>query len=384
MIRSVSIKNFLGINELVDLKLGLGPTFLIGQNGSGKSTFISAIHLTQKLIKYKNADFVLSSLAPFGGEISSHGNSRDTEFVFCIKSKKGFYRFSYSIRSEREGFVIPREKLEKINDEYRVESLVYERLSDGIKTSNESTIPLHVNRNELVLSGYNEEFTRDVANTLSSCRVLWLNGRNDDHSFHIYRKDELHPTSLDAMAVRLYKTDKEAFNNAVKVIQTIIPTFLPPNIQEISPNKAVDSDETRYVVFWNEKWNDDSILEYVLPVLSDGNMRVIQLIFSIFASEMSTCILGEELENGQHFGRIKTLLETITTLAIKRNIQMIFTTHSIELLSFVPPSHVIYLDKDEHGYTRFRELDKKVNLAYIEQELGREPSSKDLMDLGII
>ncbi len=385
MIRVVSIKNFRGIKDLESLKLGLGPTFIIGQNGTGKSTFVSAVYLTQQLIKRRSADFVLTRIAPFGKELLSHGQGgTSSEFSFCLKGEHGFYRFSYSIAVHDDGFIIPNERLEEINDQYETKSLVYERLDDGIKVQDGAKIPLHIGRDELVISGYNEERTRDAATMFSSFKVLWLNGESNSE-FRFYRKDGLNSSNLDAMAVRLYNTDRQSFDSAVSVIQTLIPSFLPPEIREISPRKSsLDQEDTRYVVFWHEAWNDGSTLEYTLPSLSDGNIRIIQLVFSIFTSRNLTCIIGEEIENGQHFGRIKTLLEVIKTMAIKRNLQMIFTTHSTELLSGVSPSDVVYVDKDENGFSRFQNLDEKINVPYVKSVLGHGPTSKELLDMGMI
>lgn len=342
MIRAISIKNFRSIKNLESLKLGLGPTFIIGQNGTGKSTLISAVYLTQQLIKRRSADFVLNRVAPFGRELLSHGQGGvSSEFSFCLKGERGLYRFSYSIAVRDDGFAIPSERLEEIGNQYETRALIYERSDDGIKIQDGTKIPLHIGKDELVISGYNEDRTRDAATMLSSFKVLWLNGESSSE-FRFYRKDGLNSSNLDAMAVRLYNTDRKSFDSAVAVIQTLIPTFLPPEIREISPHKsALEQEDTRYVVFWHESWNDGSTLEYTLPSLSDGNIRIIQLVFSIFASRDLTCIIGEEIENGQHFGRIKTLLEVIKTMSIKRNLQMIFTTHSTELLSGVSPSDVI-------------------------------------------
>lgn len=385
MIRAISIKNFRGIKNLDGLKLGLGPTFIIGQNGTGKSTFISAIYLTQQLIKRRSADFVLTRVAPFGKELLSHGQrGASSEFSFCLKGERGSYRFSYSIAVHDEGFTIPSERLEEIDNQYETKTLVYERLDDGIKIQDGTKIPLHVSRDELVISGYNEDRTRDAATMLSNFKVLWLNGENNSE-FRFYRKDGLNSSNLDAMAVKLYNTDRKSFNSAVAVIQTLIPSFLPPEIREISPHKStLDQEDTRYVVFWHEEWNDGSTLEYTLPSLSDGNIRIIQLIFSIFTSKSLTCIIGEEIENGQHFGRIKTLLEVVKTMSIKRNLQMIFTTHSTELLSGVAPSDVVYVDKDESGFSRFQNLNEKVDVPYIQEVLGHEPTSKELLDMGMV
>lgn len=383
MLKSISVRNFKGIKGLKELKFGPGATFIIGQNGTGKSTLISAIYLTGQIIQKRSANDVLEEFVPLGEEFLSHNsNSTDAEFSFCISDKGINYRFSYSIGVRNNLFQISNEKLEELNDDYSAKMLVYERSYDGIKTP-EGDIPLHVNADELVLSGYGEKRTRSLANIIREYKVLWFNGNNGESKFRVYSSENLNRQSLDAVAVRLYNGDRESFNSAVKVIQTLIPNFLAPEIRKISPDDNAGN-ESRYIVFWKEGWKDGSALSYAVPGLSGGNLRIIELIFTLYSSRDATCLIGEELENGQYLGRIKTLLEIVNVVSIRRNIQMIFTTHSDDVLNNVSPSNVIYVEKDSEGYSTFQRLNDMIDGAHIKEVLGEEPTTKDLLDMGVI
>lgn len=383
MLKSITVKNFKGIKNLENLKFGSGATFIVGQNGAGKSTLISVVYLTSQIIQRRSANDVLDEFVPFGEEFLSHNSgSTDAEFSFCISDQGRNYRFSYSIGVRNNLFQISTEKLEELNDDYTAKTLVYERSPNGIKTP-EGDIPLHVNTDELVLSGYNEERTHSLANVIKGYKVLWFNGNNGESKFRVYSSENLNQQSLDAIAVRLYTEDPAAFDSAVKVIQTLIPNFIAPEIRQISPEGNAGS-ESRYIVFWKEGWKDGSTLSYTVPGLSGGNQRIIELIFTLYASKDATCLVGEELENGQYLGRIKTLLEIVNTAAIRRNIQMIFTTHSDDVLNNVSPTKVIYVERDPDGYSVFQPLNERINSAYITEVLGEEPTTKDLLDMGVI
>ncbi|MBQ9019834.1 AAA family ATPase [Candidatus Saccharibacteria bacterium] len=383
MLKSISIKNFKGIKNLDNLRFGQGATFIIGQNGVGKSTLISAIYLTSQIIKHRSANEVLDEFVPLGEEFISHNsNSSTAEFSFCLSVREDIYRFSYSISTDSDLFKISTERLEELNPDYTIKELVYERMQDGIKVPN-GNIPLHVNDDEFVLSSYGEDRTRTLASTIKNYKVLWFNGNNGESKFRVYSSENLNQQSLDAIAVKLYKEDPSSFESATKVIKTLIPSFTAPEIREISPDSN-SSSESRYIVFWKEGWSDGSVLSYAVPGLSGGNLRIIELIFTLYSSKDAICLIGEELENGQYLGRIKTLLEIVNTLAIKRNIQMIFTTHSNDVLSNVSPRNVIYAEKNEDGYSIFQSLDEKVDSAYIKGILGEEPTTKDLIDMGVI
>lgn len=383
MLKTISIKNFKGIKELDNLKIGPAVTFIIGQNGAGKSTLISAIYLTSQILRRRSANEVLDEFTPFSDEFLSHNSgSKDAEFSFHLSEDGANYRFSYSISVRNNSFQISNERLEELNDENEFKDLVYERIDDGIRTS-EGNIPLHINKDELIMSGYNERRTRLIANSIKSYKTLWFNGLDAESKFRLYSIENLDRQSLDAIVVKLYNEDRRAFDAATTVVRTLIPSFLPPEVRKISP-ESNGSSESRYMVFWKEGWSDGSSLSYTLPGLSGGNIRLIELIFTIFAFKDSTCIVGEELENGQYLGRLKTMLEIVETVAIRRNIQMIFTTHSGDVLSGVAPKNVIYVEKDNDGYSKFQHLDEKIDSMEIKSILGERPTTKDLLELGVI
>lgn len=384
MIKSISVKNFKGIKELGNLKLGSGATFVIGKNGAGKSTLISVIYLTSKIVLHRSANIVLDEFVPFGSEEFLSHNSRGmtAEFCFVIKEKKTLYRYSYSIGVSHNAFIIASEHLEEMQDENTIKELIFERTGDGIVTSG-GKIPLHVNSDELVLSGYNEARTRVLADSFKNYKVLWFNGNNAESKFQIYNADSLNRESLDATAVRLYTQDKRAFDDATDVIKALIPNFVPPEIRKLSPKEEVSGD-SRYVVFWRESWQDGSSLSYTLPGLSGGNIRLIELIFAIFSSKDSTCLIGEELENGQYLGRIKGIVEMIKTASIRRRLQMIFTTHSDDVLRLVAPSDVIYVEKTSDGYSVFKHLDELDGVERVGKMLGEDPTMADLLEMGVL
>lgn len=387
MLKSISINNFKSIKKAASINFGNYTTFIIGNNGSGKSTLVSAIYLTQQIIKRKSVDVVLSEIAPFGRELFSHGNnSSEASFSICTKTNGKKYKFSYTVGISRSNFEILCEKFEEIGENDKTGKIIYERVNELIKTPNTNgdleIIPMHVSNDEFVLSSYAEERTRAVAKEIGNYKILWLNGENDTE-FKVYKKDSLNSGNLDAMAVKLYNLDKTGFNSAVSLIRDLIPNFLPPEVRSVTTSGG-NPEDVRYVVFWKEEWPDGSTLSYPLTSLSGGNIRIIQLIFSFFLSSNITCIIGEEIENGQNFGRIKTLLEIVRVLSIKKDIQVVFTTHSSEMLSNISPADVLYVSKNGDGYSEFQSLNKAVDTEYIKNILGKEPTSKDLLDMGVI
>lgn len=392
MIKSVSISNFRSIYELTDLKFG-DTTFIIGRNGAGKSTLISALYLTKQLSSKKGVEEILNQLAPFGYELFTTGSRNSScQINLTVRDEKGInYKFSYAIAvASPIGYRITNESLIRLEHGDK-EITIYERSNDQFRAVSKKSksledVPLNIASTDLVLGNYSNDEVNRVARLISGYKILWFDKTSDPAGFKVHTQDKLDNANLDATVVSLYITNPDAFKKAVHVIKQLIPEFEAPVVRKITPNNTEVDDKNklldRYIVFWNEK--EAIELEYTITGLSDGNFRIIQLIFALFSSEKSTCLVGEEIENGQHYGRIKTLLETLKVLSAKLNVQLIFTTHSRDLLRSVSPNDVIYCWKDDKGHSLYQYLDEKVNTSMVEEELGSPPTAKDVLDLGMV
>lgn len=388
MIKSIKVANFKSILNLDELSFSDGTTFIIGKNGAGKSTLLSALYLTKKIASKAILDEALSDVAPFGFELfTKNSRKMTTEIQLRVKDDSGqVYKYSYSIGLASSSFAITEESLTKMRGEE--ETPVFHRTNNELKALDRKTdklvdVPLSITSGQAVLSNYSDETVAKVATLIAGYKILWFDKSTDPSGFKVHIQDKLDQVSLDAIVVDLYKNKKNAFDNAVKIIKQLIPEFEAPLVQTISPETAKKDEKgkmlDRYIVFWKEAGD----LEYTITGLSDGNFRIIQLIFTLLASEKSVCLVGEEIENGQHYGRIKTLLEVLRVLSIKLDIQLIFTTHSKDLLSYVNSSDVVYCYKDDQGHSQFEYLDEKINTDSVRDALGKMPTTKDYLDLGL-
>lgn len=401
MLKSLKINNYKSILDMPRIKFGNEVSFIIGKNGSGKSTLISALFLTRELADRKSLEAALSGVAPFGFELFTGGANRSAANIeLTVKNREGvYYRFFYSMVIAKDSFggdyAINEESLFRFDNAAALSDdqgrLIYTRTEDRIKAPSKKSqtqeledIPLNVSPSELVLANYSDPTVSEVAQLIRGYRILWYERADANNSFTVHTQDKLDTHSLDAMIVNLYKTDPGAFEKAVRVIRQLIPEFEAPMVRTIAPPSTTKEEKgkllERYIVFWRE----NNSLEYTISGLSDGNYRVIQLIFALFSAKGSTCLVGEEIENGQHYGRLQTLLEVIRVLAVKLEVQLIFTTHSIELLRYVSPSDVIYCSKDDSGHSTYTYLVDKVNVEDVSAELEKPATAKDLLELGMI
>lgn len=91
--------------------------------------------------------------------------------------------------------------------------------------------------------------------------------------------------------------------------------------------------------------------------LSDGTLRCIAVITALLTEKECSLVIIEELDNGIHPGRVKSLVEHISEIAEERNIDVMMTTHNAVLLNTLSAEglsgvSVVYRDK-KNGTSKF-------------------------------
>ena len=91
--------------------------------------------------------------------------------------------------------------------------------------------------------------------------------------------------------------------------------------------------------------------EFPAPVLSDGTLRFAALVAAFFQPDMPRIMTIEEIENGIHASRARSLVELLRSRAADDKTQVLATTHS--------PTVLAWLDPEEYANTHFfrRDLD---------------------------
>lgn len=74
-----------------------------------------------------------------------------------------------------------------------------------------------------------------------------------------------------------------------------------------------------------ERWTEAALL-------SDGTLRVLAIAAAMFSIPEGSTLVIEEIDNGVHPARARTLMENIERAASKRSLQVVLTTHSPALL----------------------------------------------------
>jgi AAA domain, putative AbiEii toxin, Type IV TA system len=390
MISKIRVENFRSIRQAeVDLNEGFNVVF--GRNGSGKTNLISAIFLLKRLVEGADIDSVISKMAPFSSEEFFYWNHSKTEasFEISFNNHDSSYIFSYQVAHMRgDGHIkVQSESLKK-----KVaggEVAIYRRDREAsFKGEDDMQIPYKTDPRKLMLTSFIDEMGETVKAVNILKRSLFVDPfpkTQDGMQVVFGSKPDLE--TMDGLAVSLFIKNGGRFAKAVDTIQKIVPTFLAPTVTPIggkteSPKDGVsDDDVARYVVLWNEK---DIDAQFSHHSFSHGDKRVIYLIFSLFNAEEGSFLAAEEIENGMHVGRIRKLLDVFRTQASNRNIQVLLTTHSLEMLEAVIATDAIYATKDPKAGTKFIHCQTSTDYESFKKDLGREPTMRELVESGLM
>ena len=80
--------------------------------------------------------------------------------------------------------------------------------------------------------------------------------------------------------------------------------------------------------------------EYDASLLSDGTLRVLAVAAAMLSAPSGSLIVLEELDNGIHPSRMRTLLEKIQTVAERRNLKVLLSAHNPAMLDALPPNAI--------------------------------------------
>jgi predicted ATPase len=72
------------------------------------------------------------------------------------------------------------------------------------------------------------------------------------------------------------------------------------------------------------------------PLLSDGTLRVLAIAATLLTAKQGSLVIIEEIDNGVHPSRAKSLVTQIQALASERQLRVLLTSHNPALLDALP------------------------------------------------
>ncbi len=386
MITKVRFTNFASIKDSGVIVLDK-INVLIGKNASGKSNFINALTLTRDLSRGEDINDVFPDIILSKRNLFYRGQKKNIEiFLEFIGFDKKLYRFRYEIRlqekkDEIDSLVIPSESLEAFSDGNW--SFLYKRNGNDLTFAGQKEIPLKINNKKLLFSYFDDKTLHDAAKRLKSIFTIKNTDLVPDRGPYV-NISELNLQKLNHLAVKLKKNNEADFRDVQEAVKKIIPYFESVRVSDLRKIlnydvNEIENIEEQYLVYWRQKFSD---LAFDSKTLSSGDQRTIYILFAMFYLTKGSTISIEEIENGIHIGRVSSFLDQIRTSANNRDLQIIISTHSREILNHIFPKEVIFCKLfEEDGTTYQRLVDNKL-YRIVEEDLGESSSARDYIDSG--
>ncbi len=383
MIKEIEIENFKSINNI---KITI-PRFsaLVGKNASGKSNFISSISLLKKLSNRDNLATALNSIAPFPRELffrNGEGSISHFIFKFEIPSNKTEYKLDFEIynspheASSRNRVIFRKEKFQKkVRD--GVYKNFYEREENSYKVQG-NTINQKIRPSELLLASYPDKEVVEISDFLKTIAYVPESSTDGFPGINIIKEGNFNLNRIDDLAVSLFIKNESDFNRAFKYLEALVPSLITPSVVDLdSITEKGDTTEpsndeeavSHYIVRWAQKGIKGTVTRHSI---SGGDLRAIQLVLNMFNVKKGGLMLVEELENGMHLNRISKLIDIIKTISFNRNLQVLFTTHSTQILDHVLPKEVIYCFMDKDEGSKYKILARTKEYGIIASDLEKE------------
>ncbi len=359
---SVRIRNFKAIQDSGTIKLE-PLTVLIGNNGSGKSSFIEGLETFERIVQ-EDLD---SSMAPWHGfdhawnQGVSHEDRLETKekrayqtnpMTFTITGKHGG-RFLGAFRAEMDitmgnggnDLFIQREKLN-----FR-KGIKIERDDSGLVKYD----PMPPGRQQGGLMAEGKSVMQDLgAGGIGHWQFLTLVPQNMGEPVAQKRTGGSIRLSKDGTNIAQYlhwvkQTDSAAFEGILDTMQYVLPyarDLQPKLTSELE--RAVSLEMTEQ--------------EYKIPgwLFSTGTLRILALLALLRSPGPPPLIVVEEIENGLDPRTIQLVLEEIRMSVQAGDTQVILTTHSPYLLDMLHLQHLVLCERVDGVPTFVRPADSEV------------------------
>lgn len=153
---------------------------------------------------------------------------------------------------------------------------------------------------------------------------------------------------LSNLLAGILLSNREQFDELEKRLIQLVP-----NIKRIS----LRNEQNQFSLELVDRYSDHRI---PASEISDGTLRILAFLASLYQIETPSIICFEEIENGVHpwlLHKMIELLKLVSTEGINgKPVQVLITTHSPVLLDYVEPKQVRAVELDNEGKTQVHEL----------------------------
>ena len=364
MLAAFTLSDFKSFREA---RLPLGPlTVLIGANAAGKSNAIEALRLLSWLAqgqKLSSIQYAVNSAdRVVRGRIDDLFRRGQNQFgLGCITDDPRWYHLSLEITSragemhistERIGDFLTATPLYEMDEPSEGSStdagVTYNKFSHlgekpKIRVSDQMALfaqlesavrfgTAHKKAQETI-----PEVTKRFQAVLSN--ILFLDAapaKMREYSFTNDKRLLGDGTNLSSVLLRLWGSEIEADTEPYVTQRAAILAFIQslPE-QDIAGLSFLDGPRGEVMVQLQETFGGTPT-SYDASLLSDGTLRVLAIAAAMLSAQEGSLVVIEEIDNGVHPSRARHLLDSIRSIAERRKLRVLLSTHNPAMLDALP------------------------------------------------
>jgi predicted ATPase len=325
VIRSLVLKRFRSIpSESVELQ---NPTFLVGQNGSGKSNFVDAFaFLAEAMSSPLQAVFDnRGGISAVRNKTSGRGYPPNLGLAVRFGALNGEIvqgSYAFEVRAlPNYGFEVVREQC-SVNLKNAQKSWfdrAGKRLESNVPGLDPSLDPASLG---LPVVGGHARFA-PILRTLSSMRVYSIEPSKLREMQEPDSGLSLKPDGSNAASVlqEIARRAPDEIERVGEILATIVPNTT--NVRTIKHGKKLSLEFT-------QEWGEGKRLKFEAFNMSDGTLRALGLLTAVYQHPTPSLMVVEEPEATIHPGALGALLDLLRTASHK--MQILVTTHSPDVL----------------------------------------------------
>lgn len=370
---------------------------IYGGNASGKSNIVNAFSLSKKLIFDNSKIGEALPFHPF--KLDPESRSKPTKFVYTILLSSGIYMYAVEYNQKeilKESLAQLRpnlsgEKKVKILFERSSNEVSFEGLRSSERAKNVLEVLVSTLRSNLTFLYLLKQFSDGKGNerawwcslineiyewfssSLEIADHFYLPDVEDENSFAIFSKVlSLFDTGIEKLGLVKIEPNDRLYNE-LKPLLELVKKYGP--VHNVVPNgkgpisiKFLNGEAQAYKTATTHLDSNKEPVNFEIQEESVGTTKLIYLIslfLKAFASSRPATLIFDELDNSLHPLVVEKIIKDFLRMSKHYPIQLIFTTHAIQLLStnVFRRDEILLVSKNNLGETVGYTLsNSKVNL----------------------
>lgn len=364
MLASFTLRDFKSFREA---RLPLGPlTVLIGANAAGKSNAIEALRLLSWLAqgqKLSSIQYAVNSAdRVVRGRIEDLCHRGLSQFgLGCVTDDRTSNRLNMQIGIRDGELHIVAERIDEADAKvplYNMDQpskglstdagVAYNNFSTGpnkphITVSDQMAVFAQLESAVSFKAGHKkaQEVIPEVAKRYQGllANILFLDpvpARMREYSFTNDKRLLGDGTNLSSVLHRLWGADTEAGSEPFATQRAAILAFIQslPE-QDIAGLSFLDGPRGEVMVQLEETFGGKPTA-YDASLLSDGTLRVLAIAAAMLSAPEGSLVVIEEIDNGVHPSRARHLLDSLRSIAERRKLRVLLSTHNPAMLDALP------------------------------------------------